>query len=102
MKNKKLYFAISIAISIILLISIFVTFSLFSKEVLEFSQSVESGEFCEANAGKWIPEFKECEQISKEKCEYSGGIFQECASSCRNNPDKDAMCITVCVPVCKY
>lgn len=102
MEKKKLCFVIAIGVSIVLLVSLYVAVSRFNEEVLEFSESIDSGEYCETNGGKWIPKTRECEHISEEKCIDSGGYFQECASSCRNNPDKNVMCVMVCVPVCKY
>lgn len=56
---------------------------------------------CINNSGKWIKEHKECEFVSRNWCLEKGGIFTDCASACRHSP-KSEMCITLCVPVCKF
>lgn len=56
---------------------------------------------CLNNNGKWIDEFNECEFISKDKCEFLGGTFNECGSACRNNPEVE-MCTMQCIPYCSF
>ena len=55
---------------------------------------------CEGFDGEWLQEFDECEGISGEQCSTMGGVFEECASACRNMPDAQ-MCTKQCVLVCK-
>ena len=57
-------------------------------------------ESCTTVGGKWIENSNECEDISKEMCDELSGTYEECASSCRNNPGAE-MCIMNCVQVCK-
>lgn len=103
MEKKYIYFGVSIAISIVLLVLAFVLMNKFVEEAikLEESEKYSPEEVCFLNSGKWILEQKECEGISKSVCENSGGTFNECASACRNNPDAE-FCIAMCVPVCNY
>ena len=76
---------------------------LLGDEAIKLGQAGKNSpeEVCVLNSGKWILEQKECEGISKNACETSGGTFNECASACRNNPDAE-FCVAMCVPVCKY
>lgn len=54
---------------------------------------------CKQSGGKWLEKFRECENIDRKACEFLKGVFSECESPCRHNPDA-AICITVCVRVC--
>lgn len=56
---------------------------------------------CIENDGTWVEGFNECEFISQEVCEFSGGEFIECGSACRNDPNTE-MCTMQCVPYCEY
>lgn len=56
---------------------------------------------CMNAGGKWMPEYNECEGLTKEQCMTSGGDFNDCASACRHNP-AEAMCIQMCIPVCTF
>ena len=56
---------------------------------------------CENAGGTWLPDSRECEGISRESCENAGGIFNECASACRNDPDAE-ICTLQCVLVCQF
>jgi len=51
--------------------------------------------------GKWLADYNECEGMEKSVCEEKGGIFEECASPCRHEPEK-TVCIQTCVTVCKF
>lgn len=57
---------------------------------------------CEIYGGKWIVEFNECEGLRYTQCEELGGIFDDCASACRHNPDPQAVCIQMCIPLCTF
>jgi endonuclease/exonuclease/phosphatase family metal-dependent hydrolase len=58
-------------------------------------------QLCRENNGTWLEEYKECESVSKQWCQESGGHFNECESACRHasNPGP---CTMQCVPVCKF
>ena len=56
---------------------------------------------CVAEGGKWIPTTKECEKISEPSCRALGGIFDACASPCRN-AGGEVMCIQMCEQVCSF
>jgi len=66
------------------------------------SPSASLGDICTENGGKWDAQYSECENISPNICEENGGIFQECASACRHNTDKNAPCTMQCVLVCGF
>jgi hypothetical protein len=55
---------------------------------------------CEAEDGKWLPDFRECENITREWCDKYNGEYSECASACRNNPSAE-ICTLQCLQVCK-
>ncbi|MCX6740308.1 MAG: hypothetical protein NTZ49_03710 [Candidatus Parcubacteria bacterium] len=56
---------------------------------------------CQKNNGTWLAEYKECEYISRQVCEQLGGVFSECESACRHDPQAQ-MCTLQCVSVCKF
>ncbi len=55
---------------------------------------------CEQSGGTWVDDYDECEYIGREWCENSEGIFKECESACRHDPEAD-FCTLQCVPVCQ-
>lgn len=58
---------------------------------------------CEDLEGVALPEYGECEQITKDQCDELRGNFDGCTSSCRNQEDyPNVTCIQVCVPVCSF
>ena len=59
---------------------------------------------CKNNGGKWIAEFNECELFeSPELCTDIGGVYDECASACRNVLDyPNVVCTDNCVEVCSF
>ncbi|MBR9676094.1 hypothetical protein GOV05_03740 [Candidatus Woesearchaeota archaeon] len=57
--------------------------------------------YCEDNNGKWLSDFVECEDITREACESADGVFDECGSACRNDPEAE-MCTLQCVQVCDF
>jgi hypothetical protein len=56
---------------------------------------------CDENNGIWLNEYDECEGITPETCKELGGIYNDCASPCRNNPETE-LCMQVCVSVCIF
>lgn len=55
---------------------------------------------CQKNSGTWLAQYRECEYISKDWCDRFGGMFNECESACRHNPQAE-VCTLQCVPVCE-
>lgn len=51
--------------------------------------------------GTWISGTNECEGVSQELCARMGGMFNECASACRNDPGAE-FCTLQCVIVCEF
>ncbi|MEI6627583.1 MAG: hypothetical protein WCL61_03235, partial [bacterium] len=52
---------------------------------------------CTKNSGKWLAEYNECESgISEKECVANKGVFNECASTCRNDI-KAQICNLMCV-----
>jgi hypothetical protein len=71
------------------------------KHFVEFIDSPPNLENnCTTFGGKWLPEFNECENISKDQCSEMMGVFKECESACRHDPDAE-MCTMQCVLVCE-
>lgn len=56
---------------------------------------------CNNNSGIWIAGTKECENVDQKWCDENGGTWNECASSCRNNPEAE-ICTMQCVIVCQF
>jgi len=56
---------------------------------------------CLVNRGTWVSGFNECEYTNETWCQENGGIFNECASACRNQPEAE-FCTMQCVPVCSF
>ncbi len=59
-----------------------------------------TGTDCLAKGGTWDGEFRECLDINQNACVEISGIWNECASACRNDP-KEEMCTMQCVLVCE-
>lgn len=51
--------------------------------------------------GTWSSEFKECEGILQDECEYLEGRYDECASACRHNPEAQS-CTMQCIQLCGF
>lgn len=56
---------------------------------------------CRMLNGSWLDQYQECEGISQNLCQYLGGVFSECESACRHDPQAE-VCTMQCVPVCKF
>jgi hypothetical protein len=56
---------------------------------------------CLAADRNWIADAKECEGMAKSECLELGGVFDSCASACRNNPEAE-ICTQQCVQVCQF
>ena len=61
----------------------------------------EVEEACLEAGGIYVEEHVECEQVSEAVCSDMGGTFDECASSCRHEPE-GVVCAMVCVPLCTF
>ena len=77
----------------------------FEKDVLSNFVCVGASEnskgLCQNFGGNWISQYDECEMISSEQCSEMNGVYDSCASACRNHPDyPDVICTKQCVPVC--
>jgi len=59
-------------------------------------------DLCDSYQGKWIAEYKECILLETPlQCSLMGGVYNECASACRNDPDfPNVICTDNCVEVC--
>ncbi len=68
------------------------------REVEEIPQG-DVADQCEEFGGNWLPQPSECEYISQEACDTMSGVFNECGSACRHDPEAE-MCIMMCVPYC--
>lgn len=66
-------------------------------ECVQDSKTVKTE--CIALGGIWVDSVKECEYISADECDRLGGVFNECASACRNDPTAE-ICTMQCVLVC--
>ena len=61
-----------------------------------------SRDLCYSYQGKWIAEYKECTLLETPlQCSLLGGVYNECASACRHDPDfPNVACTDNCVEVC--
>ena len=61
-----------------------------------------SRDLCNSYQGKWLPEYKECNLLETPlQCSLLGGVYNECASACRHDPDfPNVVCTDNCVEVC--
>lgn len=55
---------------------------------------------CVSAEGRWLPSYKECENVSEEWCQANKGKFKPCESACRHAPVQGP-CIMQCVQVCE-
>jgi hypothetical protein len=72
-----------------------------NEAVLVESDIREIGESCVVSGGTWLPGFNQCEYIGVEWCVNNDGIYAECESACRNDPNAE-ICTLQCVPVCSF
>lgn len=56
---------------------------------------------CLNQGGVWVTQTKECEKVSEPFCRSAGGVFDACASPCRNASGQ-VMCVQMCVQVCTF
>jgi hypothetical protein len=63
------------------------------------SEPTPKGKACIREGGSWDPQYEECVGVRPAQCEAIGGIFNECASACRHNPEAE-ICTLQCVQVC--
>lgn len=56
---------------------------------------------CEAVNGIWLAEYNECEYVSEEWCNQNNGLWHECESACRHDPEAE-ICTMQCVTVCRF
>jgi len=54
---------------------------------------------CQDNNGIWLDAYRECENIKPAWCASHGGVFNECGSACRHQPEA-LFCTAQCVPYC--
>lgn len=54
---------------------------------------------CQSNGGTWLNEYRECENIGSDWCLRHSGVFNECGSACRHQPQA-TVCTLQCVPFC--
>lgn len=66
------------------------------------TSDAELQRLCEADGGKWVGEYKECEGISEATCSNNNGDFDSCGSACRHATDPSAPCTLQCVAVCAF
>ena len=64
---------------------------------------------CISSGGSWLIKYRECESfatnkgIDQEKCEASGGIFYDCRSPCRHDPEyPNVICPANCMKICQF
>lgn len=55
---------------------------------------------CSENGGIWDKQYKECGGITKEVCAKIKGVWIECGSPCRHDPDAQ-VCIQSCAIYCQ-
>lgn len=59
-----------------------------------------SGQACIREGGTWDPQYEECVGVRPAQCQTIGGVYNECASACRHNPEAE-VCTLQCVQVCQ-
>jgi len=69
-------------------------------EYIEELKEHYNANVCESNEGVWLEEFNQCEYIGEKTCNLMGGVFNECGSACRNDPDAE-FCTLQCVTYCQ-
>ncbi|MEO6728432.1 MAG: hypothetical protein ABIM99_00765 [Candidatus Dojkabacteria bacterium] len=56
---------------------------------------------CINEGGTWVAKNQECEKVSEPFCRNLDGVFDACASPCRNATG-DVICIQMCVQTCTF
>jgi len=59
-------------------------------------------DLCNFYQGKWLSDYKECNLLETPlQCSLLGGVYNECESACRHDPDfPNVICTDNCVEVC--
>lgn len=79
------------------------TFRFLDTQILSPTPSSSARQACSDANGYWLSEHSECTGINQVQCQAAGGTFEECASSCRHDPQyPNVPCILLCVPVCAF
>lgn len=75
----------------------------FAVPVKDIVDGVDYSLSCKNRGGVWYPRGSVCEvnSLSEGECVAQGGIFNECASACRHNPEAE-MCTMQCVLTCSF
>ena len=72
------------------------------EDVLSTFRFLEGNEkLCLENDGTWINKYNECEYIPENVCTNANGVYNECESACRHEPEETA-CTKQCVTVCEF
>lgn len=72
------------------------------EDILSTFRFLEGNEkLCLENDGTWVNEYDECEYIPEDICTDGGGVYNECESVCRHEPEITA-CTKQCVAVCEF
>jgi hypothetical protein len=77
--------------------------NLVEDELIRDNDAQDKYDSCARLGGTPLREYNECEGITANQCTSLGGVFLECESACRNDPEyPEVMCIEVCVEVCRF
>lgn len=103
--NKKIIIILSLVLLAIISLFVVAAGSETQDELSRTPTKVDSNasvaaDSCAAAGGTWLPEYKECEYVSRQWCSEQAGNFQECTSACRHQVDVN-VCTSQCVPVCQ-
>lgn len=56
---------------------------------------------CEDYGGISVTQYGECAYVNENACDDMGGVYEPCASACRNLPEyPDVECTMECIPLC--
>lgn len=102
-KKKQRNLFIGIAIGVIVLSAIFLGIYL-TRTKIAITEDLVVG--CTEMGAEWGETYKECSaEFSlpsiESYCEEYGGVYNECASTCRHNPNAE-VCTMNCVQVCSF
>ncbi|MFA5131942.1 MAG: hypothetical protein WC444_01290 [Candidatus Paceibacterota bacterium] len=62
--------------------------------------TTSNGMACTKVGGTWSETYKECTGISEVSCKEIKGVFNECASACRHDPEAK-VCVMMCAIICQ-
>lgn len=91
---------------VLLILSLVIVASCTNNDIVDDTpiNDTDNSEFfalCEDYGGISVTQYGECAYVNENACDDMGGVYEPCASACRNLPEyPDVECTMECIPLC--